>query len=174
MDLVLRYIYKIQPCNPTSPSLAQQTPWRFWLDVHITANKYLVPELSKKAYERFIEVARSRQDLDEVIDIMETLTSEMGHDNGLVKLASELRDANLKRLLQSERYREKLESDRSLLWAHLDQLLVGESPTGEERGFFLAPPRRKRRFHITNDGDVEGKVYFRYEGSLRVEGDFGR
>jgi hypothetical protein len=173
LDLVLRYIYTIQPCVVRSSELADQTPWRFWLDVHITADKYLIPQLSQQAYERFFDVARSRSDLDEIIDIIETLTTELSHDDGLVKLADELREANLKRLLQSARYREKLDSDKALLWAHVDELLAADHAAGGDRGFFLAPAQRTRRFHITNDSEVETKVYFRYEGSLTVEGDFG-
>lgn len=173
LDLVLRYIYTIQPCVVRSSELAQQAPWRFWLDVHTTADKCLIPQLSKQAYKRFFDVARSRSILDEIIDIIETLTTELSHDDGLVKLLDELREAKMKRLLQSARYREKLESDKALLWEHVDQLLAADHAAGGDRGFFLAPAQRTRRFHITNDSDAETKVYFRYEGSLTVEGDFG-
>ena len=46
LDLVLRYIYTIQPCIIRRTERTQHTPWRFWLDVHTTADKYLIPQPS--------------------------------------------------------------------------------------------------------------------------------
>ena len=173
LDFVLRYIYSKQPCIMTDDkTLAHLPEWRFWLDVHITATKYLVPDLSKNSRERLAEVARSQKALDDTIDILDALTSERSHSDGLAGLANELRNANIKQLLQSERYRGKLESDKALLWAHVDRLFVATQPVVGESLFFLAPARTTRQLHIINDGDVEGKVYFNYEGSVRVEGDF--
>jgi uncharacterized protein HemY len=145
-------------------NLAHLPEWRFWLEVHITATKYLVPDLSKTSCERLAEVARSQQALDNIIDILDALTSEQSHSAGLVELANELRNANIKPLLQSERYREKLESDKALLWAHVDRLFVATQPVVEERYFFVAPARTTRQFNIINDSDVGGKLHFQLRG----------
>lgn len=146
--------------------------WRFWLNVHITATKYLVPDLKAQSCERLTEVACSQQALDDTINILDALTSEQSHSEGLARLSNELRNANIKQLLQSERYRRKLESDKTLFWAHVDRLFVATQPVVEERYAFLSPAHTARQVLITNDSDVKGMVYFNYGGSLKVEDNF--
>ena len=50
----------------------------------------------------------------------------MTHDDKLISLAAELREKHLRQLLKNKRYHEKLEEDKVLLWAHVDQLLAAE------------------------------------------------
>jgi len=120
----LRYLYKA-PYGLRGQAPVER-PWRFWLDVHIAADKYLVPSLSQQAYAEFFTYARLEWDLDKTVDTLETLTTEMAYDDKLVALATELRKKHLRQLLKNKRYREKLEDDKALLWEHVDQLLATE------------------------------------------------
>lgn len=124
MEAVLRYLYKIQ-IGPFKQYPVYR-PWRFWLDVHIAADKYLVLVLSEQAYECFFSYARMEWNLDSTIDTLELLTTEMSHYDKLLSLAAELREKHLRQLLKNKRYREKLEDDKALLWEHVDQLLAAE------------------------------------------------
>jgi hypothetical protein len=128
MEAVLRYLYKAPFGLRKQPKVAK--PWRFWLDVHIAADKYLVPVLSEQASKEFFTYARTEWNLDNTIDIMEMLTTEMTHDDKLIALAAELREKHLRQLLKNKRYRKKLENDKVLLWEHIDQLLISENHQG--------------------------------------------
>ena len=127
MEAVLRYLYKA-PYGLRGQAPVER-PWRFWLDVHIAADKYLVPALSQQAYTEFFTYARMEWNLENTIDTLEMLTTEMTYDDKLVALAAELRKKQLRNLLKNQRYREKLEDDKALLWEHIDQLLAAEHDT---------------------------------------------
>ena len=73
MEAVLRYLYKA-PIGPREQSLGYR-PWRFWLDVHIAADKYLVSALSEEAYECFFAYARREWNLDGTIDTLEMIAN---------------------------------------------------------------------------------------------------
>jgi len=179
MDAVLRNIYKI----PIGTRRPYEKQWRFWLDVHITADKYLVPALSEQASKYFFDIARSERNLDEVTDIIETLNTEMSHDNKLIELTAELRNKHLRKLLQNERYREKVQDDKTLMWEHIDQLLradqllCADQPRradqilrvdGEIEMNIL--PGATNQCFITNNGRLGDRVKLRCESSLGANG----
>ena len=164
MDTVLRHIYK-SPIGPRHSS-SGGNPWRFWLDVRITADKYLVPALSEQAFKYLFDFARSEKNLDEIADIVNTLQTEMSHDDKIFGLAAELRKKHLRNLLQNKRYREKIEDDKALMWEHVDQVLRtdGEIEVSVPRG-------QTKEFYITNNGEFEDSVKVRCESSFGAEGN---
>ena len=175
MDTVLRHIYKI-PIGPRHSS-TDENPWRFWLDVHVTADKYLVPALSEQACKYFFEFARSEKNLDEITDILETLDTEMSHENKISELAAELRNKHLRGLLQNERYRGKLQDDQELMWEHIDQLLRGDQVSHDGQVLHVngetemnVPPGETYGCFITNSGRLGDRVKVRCESSFGAQG----
>lgn len=117
LDVVLRHLYKLPP------PVRYWRPWRFWLDVYTTADKYLVADLRKEAFESLSVTVKAWKDIDQVVDIVGTLKYEMNHDKECVALGEAVRKDRLKKLLQNERYREQLDQDSELVWAHVDELI---------------------------------------------------
>jgi hypothetical protein len=169
MDTVLRHVYKI-PIGPRHSS-SGENPWRFWLDVHITADKYLVPALSEQACKYFFDFARSERNLDEITNILETLDTEMSHDDKISELAAELRNKHLRDLLQNKKYREKIQGDKALMWEHVDQLLRGEQILhGNGEIETTIPPGATNKCFITNNGSSGDRVKLRCESSFGTDG----
>jgi hypothetical protein len=164
IDTILRYIYKI-PVAPRHSS-SDENPWRYWLDVYTTADKYLVPALSEHACKYFFDFARAERSLNEIADIIETLHTEMNHDNKIFKLAAELRKKHLRRLLQNKRYRETVQDDQALMWEHVDQLLRTDGEVEVN-----VPPGETKEFYITNNGSFGDRVKVRCESSYGAGGN---
>ena len=175
MDTVLRHVYKI-PIGPRHSS-SGENPWRFWLDVHITADKYLVPALSEQACKYFFDFARSERNLDEITNILETLDTEMSHDDKISELAAELRNKHLRDLLQNKKYREKIQGDKALMWEHVDQLLRTDQVSHVDQIVHIngeigmdIPPGETYGCFITNNGRLGDRVKVRCESSFGAEG----
>lgn len=175
MDTVLRHIYKIT-IGPHHSS-TDENPWRFWLDVHVIADKYLVPALSEQACKYFFDFARSEQNLDEITDILETLETKMSHDTKISELAAELRNKNLGGLLQDKRYREKVQDDKALMWERVDQLLRTDQVSHTDQVVRVngeigmnIPPGGTYGCFITNNGRLGDRVKVRCESSFGAEG----
>lgn len=164
MDTVLRYIYKI-PVAPRCSS-SDENPWCCWLDVYTIADKYLVPALSEQACKYFFDFSRSERSLNEIADIIETLHMEMNHDNKTFKLAAELREKHLRKLLQNKQYREKVQDDQALMWEHVDQLLRTDGEIEVN-----VPPGKTKEFCITNNGSFGDRIKVRCESSFGAGGN---
>ena len=125
-----------------------------------------MPALSEQAFKYLFDFARSEKNLDEIADIVNTLQTEMSHDDKIFGLAAELRKKHLRNLLQNKRYREKIEDDKALMWEHVDQVLRtdGEIEVNVPRG-------QSKEFYITNNGEFEDSVKVRCESSFGAEGN---
>lgn len=99
-----------------------QKPWEFWSSLVITADKYLEPTLSADAGIRLRSAGRALTDGDAIFDFIATIKRDMSHLDPFLQFADQLRKANLKTLLDNERYRAVLDGDKALLWSHLDEL----------------------------------------------------
>jgi hypothetical protein len=123
LDCVLRYIYRIPPELPSIKAGTWWVPWRFWLNVYITADKYLEPKLSKKVCGFIYRGAQFSSNLEEIIDTIQALRTENRHNKTLVELADMISTYHLKPLLRNKRYRLMLDGDKNLLWSHVYELL---------------------------------------------------
>jgi hypothetical protein len=120
LTMVLRHIYELL----VVPNLANVVQWRTWLNIRVVANKYLEPKLEKMADEKYREAALACTDANEIFDVLDTIWTEMSHDESLVAFAEEIRRHNLGKLLKNARFREHLDrGGKEALWAQLDQLV---------------------------------------------------
>jgi hypothetical protein len=116
---VLRYIYKLLVIPDSDSDVA----WRTWLNIRVTADKYLEPQLSEEADKKYREAALSCISADDIFDVLETIWSEMSHDESLAALGEDIRRNNLGKLLKNARFREHLDrGGKEALWAQLDEL----------------------------------------------------
>lgn len=118
-EQVLRHLYGFELPRHSERS------WRFWLDLMITANKYLEPQLSTSAERKFRAVAEDSLDADAVLDVYQSIKSDLAHHDGLIEFAETLRKDNLLKLQKNKRYQGLLSDDPDLLASHfeiLDQL----------------------------------------------------
>lgn len=99
--------------------------WRFHLSLMLTADKYLLSDLSESAEYRFRQSARSEEDVDQIHCIIKAISDDASHNEGLTELAQALRDEHLGRLVLHPPYRAHLETDMALLWQHFDKLAFG-------------------------------------------------
>ena len=111
-EAVLRHTYGNDYVVPES---AQPTPWRFHLNLHIAADKYLLPTLSGQARTHFKQCASIDTHVDNVHAMIRAINSEVYHDQDLTQLAEKLRRDNLGRLIRHSPYRADLERDRMAL-----------------------------------------------------------
>lgn len=116
---VLRFIYDLPiSTNPTSGA-----QWRAWLNIRITADKYLEPQLSRVADAQYREAALTCTDPDDIFDVIETIRTEMDHDDSLVAFGEAIRKDNLGKLLTNARFREHLDcGGKEAMWKQLDEL----------------------------------------------------
>lgn len=99
----------------------------------MTADKYLVPKLSKVADAKYREAALACTDADGIFDIIDTVRTEMNYDESLIAFGESIRKNNLGRLLQNARFREHLDAGgKEALWAQLDELAFA-ADLGENR-----------------------------------------
>ena len=128
--------------------------WRFHLDVKITADKYLLPELSSSADWYFRQTVGAEKDIDTVHDILQAIWKELCHNDKLIELAEALRQEHLSRLLRYAPYRSYLETDMFLLWKQFDELAYADD---------LVPKQaiccRSHEQMLNNISDQSGKCY---------------
>lgn len=111
--------------------------WRHWLDVHLTADKYLKSELSAIACYEFTRVAHSQRDSNEIFLILGAIDDEMKHDEGLVQLAQSLREFNIEALLGNERVCKKVDEDKDFRWEIINAL-AHKKHSGEQSVFLCS------------------------------------
>ena len=110
--------------------------WRTWLNIRVTADKYLEPKLSEVADRKYREAALTRINADDIFDVLETIWVEMSHDESLVAFGEQIRKNNLGKLLKNARFREHLDSGgKDALWQQLDELAF--SANLQERMYVL-------------------------------------
>lgn len=115
MKEVLRTIYG----SPESHALSR--PWRYWLNVTLTADKYFELGLGETAQKNLQKVSNAR-DVDEVLDIIQAIQRELQHLSSMLTFASDLRKKNILGLHKNARYRDLLFKDRELVGSHFDEL----------------------------------------------------
>ena len=97
--------------------------WQTWLNIRVTADKYLEPKLSEVADKKYREAALTRTNADDIFDVLEMIRVEMSHDESLVAFGETIRKTNLGKLLKNARFREHLDrGGKEALWAQLDEL----------------------------------------------------
>jgi hypothetical protein len=110
IERILYHIYKVPPFP------GKEVSWRYWLNVHLTAEKYLEPELSAHARAEFILVGYSQRKTDEIMDVMDTINAQMGHDRPVLNLAHYLCLDNIMALLGNDKFCKRVDEDRDLRW----------------------------------------------------------
>lgn len=145
LTMVLRHIYDL----PVVPDLSSDVEWRTWLNIRVAADKYLEPELSKVADKKYREAALTCTDADGIFDIIETIWTEMSHDDSLVAFGEAVRKDNLGKLLKNARFHEHLDlGGKDALWAQLDELAF--SADLREKRYALCNEHKTRVFnHLT-------------------------
>lgn len=131
LEHVLQHIYKI----PLSSRQDVKT-WRHWLNVHLTADKYLESDLSAIARDEFTRIAHSQHDANEIFDIIEAINEEMKHDEGFLQLAHSLREFNIEALLGNERVCKKVDEDKDWRWDIINSL-IAHRKHGREQSIVL-------------------------------------
>lgn len=131
VDVVLRHIYKVPAYDD-----ARDDSWRFWLDVHLTADKYLEFDLSGYARNMFMCAALDQQDTSVIMDIIEAIDSKMTHDKGCLKLVDEMIEKNIGALVQNHRFCNKINENIDLRWKIIN-LLVAGNRCGTVQSLFL-------------------------------------
>ena len=143
---VLRYIYNL----PIMPDSDEDVAWRTWLNLRVTADKYLEPKLSEVADTKYRETALTCTDADGIFDIIDTIRTEMDHDNSLVAFGESIRKNNLGKLLRNARFREHLDAGgKEALWVQLDELAFVTDL--EESWTALCNNHRKAVFKTPNE-----------------------
>jgi hypothetical protein len=104
MECVLRFMYKIYPGLPSIKAEKWWVPWQFWLNVKISADKYLEQKLSRFAWDRIHRDLRGSGNIEEVVDAIQALRMENGHEQTLIKLANIVPTYHLASLLRHRRY----------------------------------------------------------------------
>ena len=132
---VLRNIYQL----PIEREVAGKEQWRFLLDLHQTADKYLEPQLSRQANSAFCAAVEQNVDADTILDIVEAINNEMAHDQKFVAFGENLRKNNLGILLKNDRFRARLDSGgKGAIWQQLDELA-------------FAADLEKKRYYLCSD-----------------------
>jgi len=117
---ILRHIYTL----PVTIDPASCAVWRAWLNIRVTADKYLEPMLSSLADVNYRQAAAACTDSEDIFDILEIFWTEMSHDDSLVAFGEAIRTANLGKLLKNARYREHLDrGGKEAIWQQLDELI---------------------------------------------------
>jgi len=109
VDALLQHIYGADTTVDRGQS------WSYWLNLHVTADKYLEPTLSGTALEHFRRVALKQHEPEVIFDIIDLLRSSFNHEEDLCKLAKTLQDDHLQSLLGMERFRSYLDNNREEL-----------------------------------------------------------
>jgi hypothetical protein len=103
--------------------LPESDQWRFWTNIYITADKYLIPRLSAVASGKICSIAEACTSVDEVFNIMEVIRADLSRNATLVKLSATLREKHLRKLLGNQRFRAQLDSrGKDALWKEIDRL----------------------------------------------------
>jgi hypothetical protein len=140
LEQVLRHIYRIPPWK-----LPEVKSWRHWLNVHLTADKYLEPELSVIARDEFTRMAYSQRDANEIFDIIETINDEVNHNEDFVRVAYSLRECHIEKLLENDRVCKKVDEDKTWRWEIIDTL-VGQRKRSVLHSIFLCGNRISQVF----------------------------
>jgi hypothetical protein len=107
-----------------------------WIDMRITADKYLAVEVSEESLERFWEHVRGTRSGEEILQIIEKVAADGSHDVQLASASERLYGVWLKDILQIPRFREELLEDKERMLEMIDELSKGRSLTGGQRKFF--------------------------------------
>jgi hypothetical protein len=117
-------------------------------DLHVTADKYLIPKLSTLASEKFCSVARACESADDMFDIMEAVRADLDPNDAFVELTATMREKNLIKLLSNDRSRAQLGSGGEVaLWQQIDELTSKNFVADkEEKSYMLCSQHTQRVF----------------------------
>lgn len=118
-DAVEEVLRKIYGCKLP---YTDDKSWRFWLDLVVTADKYLEERLSMRAEEILREIAQKTRNVDMLVDIIMAIEDDLSHCEPLLVFANVLRMERLLELHNNKRYRDSLFENRDLLELHFDEL----------------------------------------------------
>jgi hypothetical protein len=115
LEHVLRYLYGL--------ALPESDKWRFWTNIYVTADKYLIPRLSAVASSKICSIAEACTSIDDIFDIMEVIRTDLRPNATLAKLSATLREKHLRKLLGNQRFRAQLDSrGKDAIWKQIDEL----------------------------------------------------
>ena len=138
---VLRHIYKV----PIIPDPDCATKWRAWLNIRVTADKYLEHELGEAADKMFREAALACTQPDDIFDVVDMIRTEMNHDQPLNDFGNMLRRKNHSKLLRNTRFREDLDlRGKEGLWELIDELAF--TTELKEKRYHLCDSHEKKVF----------------------------
>ena len=126
IERILYHIYKVPPFP------GKEVSWRYWLNVHLTAEKYMEPELSAHARAEFIRVGYSQRKTDDMMDVMDTIYDQMGHDQAVLNLAHYLCLDNIMALLENYKFCKRVDEDRDLRWKIIKYFVSEKKPKLDE------------------------------------------
>jgi hypothetical protein len=106
-----------------------------WIEVRITADKYLATELGAQSMGRFWEHARQIQTGEEILQLVEKITADVSHDVELVSASERLYGVWFQEILKIPRFREELLGDKERMMGMIDDLSKGRSLTAGQRKF---------------------------------------
>jgi hypothetical protein len=104
-----------------------------WIDMRVTADKYLATALSDQSFERFWEHVRQIQTAEGILEINEKIAADASHDAKLVDASDRLRGVWPHQTVQVPRFREELSKDKGRMLAMIDQLSKGGSLSSMNR-----------------------------------------
>jgi hypothetical protein len=96
-----------------------------WIDMRVTADKYLASTLRDQSFERFWEHVRQIQTAEGILEINEKIAADASHDSKLVSASERLRGVWLHQVVQVPRFREELSNDKERMLAMIDELSKG-------------------------------------------------
>lgn len=96
--------------------------WLNWIDMRVTADKYLAVKLKDQSFERFWEHVRQIQAAEEILEINEKIAADASHDSKLVSASERLRGFWIYQIVQVPRFREELSNDPERMLEIIDQL----------------------------------------------------
>lgn len=145
-DILEQVLRKIYDCELPA---AETKTWRFWLQLMVTADKYLEPELTVLAFFALRDVAEIVEDSDEILDMIQLIKEQVGREERYYLYAEGLRKRKLGKLLKNERYRELVTSDKKLMLSLMDEVIPERDMV--ERHYDLCPTHKAKVFRNTGD-----------------------
>jgi hypothetical protein len=154
LEGLIRWVYGLSALEGETDTCAN------WIDMRVTADKYLATALSEQSLERFWEHARQIQTAEGILEVNEKIAADASHDTKLVSTSERLRGVWLHQIVQVPRFREELSDGPERMLAMIDQLSKGGNLSSMNRK--LSPVLRSRTIpfgviRLTTKADTIGE-----------------
>ncbi|KAM0692842.1 hypothetical protein Q7P36_007399 [Cladosporium allicinum] len=116
LEGLIRWVYGLRALE------GETDTWLNWIDMRVTADKYLAAKLKDQSFERFWEHVRQIQAAEEILEINEKIAADASHDSKLVSASERLRGFWIYQIVQVPRFREELSNDPERMLEIIDQL----------------------------------------------------